>query len=154
MPPKKTAPVVPAKPRSVGPFTIAKQTIYLDLPEISARRLGVSACVRDGVLGDRQTALLLVSACIGLCWEGGQRKTGAPRYAFRMLEYGEAVFEWLLEEGRAAGRDEPQTTSEIIEAGNAALQLCLDGHVTVPEEDLEEAKGNSSAPEGAGSASA
>jgi hypothetical protein len=147
---RKTTGAKPAT--SSGPFTIAGQTIYLDVPANSARRLGVSACVRDGALADNQTATLLIAACIGLCWREGALKAGAPRYAFRLLEYGEAMAEWLLEMGRQAGQGEPETSVEIIVAGNAALSLCLDATVTT--EDLVQARGNSKPPKGDGSASA
>ena len=74
-----------------------------------------------------------------LCCPEAQRKSGAPAYGQDMIEYGEAVLDYLLPLGA--------TLDEVVTAGNAAIEMVSASLVTA--EQVEVAKGNSEAPTGA-----
>jgi hypothetical protein len=142
MPPAKKAPAkVTPKPPSAGPYTVAGQTLYLDLPERYHLRASIVTAFRASQ-DDKSAVQVVLAAALGLCWAGAKGKEGAPEYHHRLLDYGADVLDWLLAAGAAKGDEYFATEMEIVIAGNAAVNLIIKSVLTA--EDLEQARGNSS----------
>lgn len=136
------------------PMKVAGQTVHLELPARMAVRVSINSAARDGsVIRHQHSAILIVAGALLLCWPTGLAKAGEAglRYRHDLLEFGADAIDFFFEQGAARGESPEQTRREIIRAGNAALELVQNSLVTA--EDLEEAKGNSRAPEGSGSES-
>ncbi len=116
--------------------TVGGQTLELALPPL-ARRSAIRLAWADAG-SDLQVRVLVISAALFLCSPEAQRKEGAPAYEQRVLRYGEAVYEYLVEHGAQ--------DAEIAEAGMTAVNMVLASFPT--EADHEEARGNSPAPSG------
>lgn len=142
------------KPEADEPLKVAGQTVHLALPERMAVRVSINSAARDGsVIRHQHSAVLIVAGALLLCWPTGLAKAqeAGLRYRHDLLEFGADAIDFLYERGAEAGQPYEQTRREIIAAGNAAVELVHASLVTA--EDLEEAKGNSKAPEGSGSES-
>lgn len=152
MPPRKSSPkaALAVKPLGAGPFLVAGQTMYLDLPERPHHRAAIVTTFRASQ-HDPASVQLVLAAALGLCWGAGSLKDGAPAYRHRLLDYGAEMLDWLFAAGVEKGDEYLTTEAQITSAGNAAINLIVASVLTV--EDLEEARGNSPAPEGSGSAS-
>jgi len=124
-------------------YTVAGQTIDLELPKSAAVRGDILACL--GEVGDPQIQRRILAACLVLCSPDLQRRGGgALAYGGRLLEFGGRAIDWLV--ARKA------TAQEISAAGNAALQLVCDDFLAEVEA-TKAASGNSVAPAGASSES-
>lgn len=137
-----------AEPKAL--LKIAGETVELELPDRPSARIAINSCVRqEGMLQVQATAILVVSAALGLCWPAFGRKDDAPRYRHNVLEYGAEMLDFLYERGDKAGQSVTTTLNEIIEAGNEALEMIQAS--LVKTEDLVEAKGNSKGQTGSSS---
>lgn len=145
-----TAKKAPAKPKAatIGPYTVAGQTIYLEPPQRFAHRAAITQACSDAYRDSAATQLVL-AACIGLCCPALSNKAGAPDYQNKILDYGADMLDWLLGEGEKIGEVYLDTAGAITIAGNSALNLVLRG--TLRTEVLEEALGNSEPPPASGS---
>lgn len=152
MPPKKAPAPVALAPKvpTAGPFTVAGQTMYFALPERMSIRAAIANAFGESD-DDPASRQLVLSAAIGLSCEALQAKEGFPPYAHRVLDFGAAMLDWLLEAGAAKGDDYLTTAKEIRDAGNGALRLVV--QAVVRTEDLEEARGNSSTAAGGSTSS-
>lgn len=117
---------------------VAGMTIDLEVPASLWRRQAILMAAHEAATS-RQRAVQLCAAAMMLCCPTALRKPGAPTYSQDMIEYGEAVMDYLLPLGA--------TLEEIVTAGNAAIEMVSASLVTA--EQVEEAKGNSAAPTGA-----
>lgn len=133
---------------SPGPWFVAGQTAYLTVPARATLRLAVLSTLTS-VGRDSHAYTLLAAAALLLCWPTGQNKLRIP-YNNRVLDYGDAVMERLIEEGAKFGQAPQETQNEILEAGDAAIHLILR---SLPDrKHLRAAEGNSGGSTGPGSA--
>lgn len=128
------------------PDQIAGQVVDIDTT-------GLRFSIRDNLcdlavshrMSTEDTARYIVAAGLMLCWPSARIKRGVPAYHNDILSYGALVWDFL----RSKGAEQ----YEIIQAGNVAIQMLMDG--APRPEDLVKALGNSpgqSSPEGPGSA--
>ena len=119
--------------RDQGPWVVAGQTCELVLPRLIHRHDLLAATVDSS--GREQSSRRVVAAALGLCCPTIERKLGV-RYRGDVLDYGGEVAEALLARGA--------TWTELVRAGNAALQLCADALAT--DSQIAAARGNSGVP--------
>lgn len=123
--------------RDEGPWVVAGQTCELVLPRLILRHDLLAASVDAS--GREQPSRRVVAAALGVCCPTIGRKLGL-RYRGDVLDYGGEVADALLARGG--------TWSEIVRAGNAALQLCADAVAT--DDQIAAARGNSGVPTAGG----
>ena len=123
----------------MGPSPLA--AVKLVRPLSYSERLDVRTAIDEA--GDSVSAQIRVLAgAIGVC---GPRLRRRLPYRGRLLEHGGLVLDKLMTEYTAAGWDDAAALSEIGKLGAEAVRLC-----TFPAAAaVEEALGNSEAPDGA-----
>ena len=119
------------------PDQIGGQSVDLDTTGLRfAVRDNLCAMAESHRMSVEDTARYVVSAALMLCWPGARNKRGTPVYRNDLMAYGAEVWDFLR------GPPVNARPHEIVQAGNAAMQMLLDEAVRL--EDLVEAQGNSS----------